>query len=266
MLTKDKFSHLKDIVKKTKSAKQENVLTVFQRSLAERTRSAKNQIDKNPWKCQNCPAIFPKKKGLKDHTKKVHEKNVPKSEVATKKEPEIPNQCQICTLKFRDKDILEKHIEAVHGDEILKSEIKPEKSNTEKPEKKSEKSEKKSEKSSEEDQNVKKEDANETKLDFKKTIECDICLEKFPNQNVWKNHRKEAHGKHYFQCTVCSARYHNHRTLRKHQLEMHGKEDPEKKNFQLTQSPTGDFFQEPDFFNNLCQISQHIPYARHYKP
>ena len=239
MLRKDKFSHLKDIVKKTKSAKQENVLTVFQRSLAERTRSAKNQIDKNPWKCQNCPAIFPKKKGLKDHAKKVHEKNVPESEVATKKESEIPNQCKICNLKFRDSDILTKHIEAVHGDEVLKSEIKPEQSDPEK-------SEKKSEKPSEDQKDLKNNGFS---------VECDICKEKFPNQTVWKNHRKEAHGKHYFQCTVCSARYHNHRTLKKHQLEMHGKEDPEKKNSQWTQSPTGDFFQEPDFFNNLYQIS-----------
>ena len=248
MLPKDKLSHLKDYVEKTESTKREkSALTDFQVSLAERTRSAKNQIDKNPWKCQNCPAIFPKKKGLKDHTKKVHEKSVPESEVATKKEPEIPNQCQICTLKFRDSDILKKHIEAVHGDEVLKSEIKPEQSDPEKSVKKSEKPS--------EDQNVKKENANETKLDFKKTIECDICLEKFPNQNVWKNHRKEAHGKHYFQCPVCSARYHNHRTLKKHQLEMHGKEDPEKKNSECTQSPTGDLFQEPVFFNNSSQTS-----------
>ena len=36
---------------------------------------------------------------------------------------------------------------------------------------------------------------------------------------------------------------------------MHGKEEPEKKNSECTQSPTGDFFQEPDFFNNLSQIS-----------
>ena len=243
MLPKDKLSHLKENVEKTETTKKEkSVLTGFQVSLAERTRSAKNQIDKNPWKCQNCPAIFPKKKGLKDHAKKVHEKSVPESEVATKKEPEIPNQCQICTLKFRDKDILTKHIEAVHGNEILKSEIKPEQSDPEKSEKKSEKPS--------EDQNA--------KLDLKNngySVECDICKEKFPNQNVWKNHRKEAHGKHYFQCPVCSARYQFYRTLKKHQLEMHGKEDPEKKNSKCTQSPKGDFLQELIFFNNSSQTS-----------
>ena len=245
MLPKDKLSHLKENEEKSEFTKPEkSVFTGFQVSLAERTRSAKSQIDKNPWKCQNCPAIFPKKKGLKDHAKKVHEKSVSESEVATKKEPKIPNQCKICTLKFRDKDILTKHIEAVHGDEIIKSEIKPEQSD---PKKSEEKSEKPSE-----DQNAKNNGYS---------VECDICKEKFPNQTVWKNHRKEAHGKHYFQCTVCSARYQFYRTLKKHQLEMHGKEEPEKNNSKCTLSPTGDFLQELTFFNN-SKSNQPLGFSR----